>query len=41
MARAARLADEIVALEKRRREVLRDYGALTKIRPIEAEVIEG
>ena len=40
-ARAARLADEIVALEKRRREVLRDYAALTKIRPIEAEVIEG
>lgn len=37
----ARHADEIVALEKRRREVLRDFGAILEIRPIEAEVIEG
>lgn len=40
-ARVSRHADAIMALEKRRREVLRDYTALTGIRPIEAEVIEG
>lgn len=41
MASVVQHAEEIVALEKRRREVMRDFKALTEIRPIEAEVIEG
>jgi hypothetical protein len=33
--------DKIKELERRRREVKRDYDALQKIRPIEGEIIEG
>ena len=33
--------DKMPELERRRREVMRDFEALRKARPVEAEVIEG
>ncbi len=38
---ASRHDEKIQELERRRREVKRDYDALQKVRPLEAEVIDG
>ena len=37
----AKHEDRLPDLERRRREVMRDYDALQKVRPVEAEVIAG